>query len=256
MAASTLDTLPIEVLHGICDELQASHPSSVAQLALVNRQCRRAATFALFRRITLKVESPEKLAADIQQWTLSLRRNDSFRHVRALAVRGNIWQEWRRHAHKQIPDSAGRRLPPFFYEGSWQPLAHFMERLSGLKDIEFACESIFPSCLLSVLHSSNLPDCRLHIGHLHLSGLVRTTGEADRDPLGLKPNDIALVTSPNLYAIKLSGSRLTSAGKADYHLEAILDLVAPGKSRFCELEHCYVRPRDSPASRRSREIMP
>ncbi|KAI5369191.1 putative leucine-rich repeat domain superfamily [Septoria linicola] len=252
MAVQTLDALPIEVLQALCEELGASHSPSVAQLALVNRQCRRAAACVLFRRITLDIESPEKLAVDIQQWTSTLGTNDSFRHVRALVIRGNIWQEWRRNAHKQTPDSAGKRLPPFVYEDSWLPLAAFIEKLAGLKDIESGCESGFPSCLLSALHSDKLSACRLHIGHFRLSGLIREPTGATSEPLELKPNELALVTSPNLYAVKLTGSDITSTGKADWHSEAIWDLLASGKSSICEVEYSYRRPKDTPALRRAR----
>lgn len=220
-------------------------------MSRVNRQCRRAAAFAQFRRVRFVVESPEKLVEDTERWTSILLANDGFRNVQKLTIQGDIYRSWRAHAHEQKPDADGRRLALFQYEDSFTPLARLLEQLPALKDLIYECESSFPSCLLLALHSEKLSACRLHVRNIKLRSLLRSTSDAVIEALELEPSELALATSPNLHAITLAGNMRTATGKADYHPEALLELVAWGNPSLKEVEYKHKRVKDTPALRRS-----
>lgn len=67
--------------------------------------------------------------------------------------------------------------------------------------------------------------CRLHISDFSLSSLKRHVSEDIDGTLEFSPSDLALLTSPNLDAIALSGTDF-SCGVSDYKFEAIAELVA------------------------------
>lgn len=88
------------------------------------------------------------------------------------------------------------------YETLWMPLAHLVGRLPALKDVvhEGACP--IPLCLLDLLATDRLKTCRLHIKRFACSpghNSQRKTSTA----LDMSPIDLAMLTSPNLYALTL-----------------------------------------------------
>ncbi|KAH8731950.1 hypothetical protein GQ44DRAFT_269833 [Phaeosphaeriaceae sp. PMI808] len=180
-----LDMLPMEVLQAISDILHLSCAPSVARFSFVIRQCRRAASPALFRSLRIHATSPGRLADDVERWTSTLLANDSFRYIRQIVIWGDIYHDWNRQAHQQVPDANGKQSAPFDYEKSWLLLAHFLDRTRGLKDLLFECGTLFPSCLLAVLPKPNLSPCRLHISDFILDSLEQDLSNGFTEPLEL-----------------------------------------------------------------------
>jgi hypothetical protein len=244
MARPSLDLLPLEVLQNISNVLDTCHKLSVANLSLVNKQCRRAASCALFQRLSIHAESPETLASTVERWTSTLQANDGFRHVRQFRAWGDIYADWKRHSHEQEPDADGRVRPPFEYEEVWLPLAKLIEKIPGLKFMRFQCHGTFPVCLFAVLAKTS---CRLHFSDFRLGSLTQDLPINASEPLELSAHDLAIVTSPNLYAVKIESSG-PSRATPNYTPEAIFEIVArsPGLK---EVELIHHRPKASPRAK-------
>jgi hypothetical protein len=225
MSFSPLDMLPMELLQLIGNMLHDDHKPSVASFSLVNRQCRRAASPMLFRRLNISVRSPEHLATDMQRWTTTLEVNDGFKHVRELVVWGSIYNDWERKLRKPDRGPNSLRSASFDYEKAWLPLARFVGKMPGLKDFFYRCGTPFPSCLLGILPQDTISLCRLHLDNFDLRSLKKRGLNGIAEPLELSPSDLALVTSPNLYGIVLLGSASSAAG-SNYKFEAIAEIVA------------------------------
>jgi hypothetical protein len=248
MSLLLLDMLPMELLQLIGNMLHDDHKPSIASFSLVNRQCRRAASPALFRRLSIRIQSPERLATDMERWTTTLEVNDGFKHVRELVARGSIYNDWERQLRKQDPGPKSARSGSFDYEQAWLPLARFVERTSGLKDLFYWGSTPFPICLLRVLPQDTCSLCRLHLGNFCLRSLKEKVLKDIAEPLELSPSDLALVTSPNLYAIAALGSAF-SAGGSDYKFDAIADIVARACPAVKEVHIKQLRNKGAPRAR-------
>jgi hypothetical protein len=216
MGASFGD-LPQEIVAGIVELLDTSHPPSLLSFAQTSKHQYAIASRVLFRcvRMTLgDTEGPERLRAEVQKWEAMLLRSDAFPHVRRLILYstdlerempGNPYlalepcerdddpTHWRScwdlyHNWWSPGDSEFDPLPLSMSNvEDWQSLVHLVRQLKGLTDVFYACVTPFPVCLLETIHAQ-LPRCRLHHFNFHL-----------RDPDGAYER--ALSRSPALYSI-------------------------------------------------------
>lgn len=200
MTRASLEELPMEMLQSITNILDVSHRRSVASFSLVNRRCRLAATCALFRTLSIRIESPGSLAKAVERWTATLQPSDSFRHVRILKVQGDIYADWERQSHDQAPDEEGTVKPPFKYDDAWPPLVRFMETLPSLKDMHFQCHGSLPSALLPVLSGKHL-SCRLHLSNFSLDSLRVHLPKGNTSLIEPSGHDLSIVSLPNLRTI-------------------------------------------------------
>ncbi|KAH5317857.1 hypothetical protein HBI12_119190 [Parastagonospora nodorum] len=224
MARASLEKLPMEVLQSITNILDASHRRSVASFSLVNRRCRLAATCALFRTLSIRIENLESLAAAIEQWTATLQPSDSFRHVRTLKVRGDVYADWESHSRDQAPDKEVAVTPPFKYEDAWLPLVRFMEVLPSLKDMHFQCHGSLPSALLPVL-SYKHRSCRLHLSNFSLDSLRVRLPKGCTSLIEPSAHDLAIVSLPNLRTIA-TDTVWDNIAPTDYTPNALAEMLA------------------------------
>ncbi|KAL1839815.1 hypothetical protein VTJ49DRAFT_1094 [Mycothermus thermophilus] len=84
---------------------------------------------------------------------------------------------------------------------AWIPFADFLAWLPVLHDLVYACSNQVPRCVLEALHKHH-PQSRLHVSTFHLRSFARRLDDHDRE---VDPDEYALVTSPCLYSIHLSG---------------------------------------------------
>jgi hypothetical protein len=245
MTLPQLDLLPMEVLQAISNTLDTTHRPSVITFSVLNRQCRRAATPALFRTIRISISGPEALASAIARWTFVLHTNYSFRQVQQLFVSGDIYSDWKQIGQASDHYPSLGTSAPFEYATAWLPLAAFIEKLSGLKDLHFDCDGDFPPCLLASLGNS-APMCRLHIKNFSLQSLRRdSTDEVLTKLLELHASDKALIASPNLYSITVTTGGSTSR-KSDYTPEAIFQIMSQACPGLREVMFRHTRWKDAP----------
>jgi hypothetical protein len=244
MALPRLDLLPMEVLQAISNTLDTTHRPSVFTFSLLNHQCRRAATLVLFRRIEISVSGPEVLTSTVARWTSVLQTNFSIGQVQQLVVSGDMYSDWKKIGRARDRRPLGTSAP-FEYATAWLPLAAFIEKLSGLKDLHFNCDGDFPHCLLVAL--DNGPSaCRLHIKNFRLQSLRRdASDEALTKPLELHASDKALIASPNLYSITVTSGGSPS-WTPDYTPQAIFQIVSQGCPGLRKVSFKYARPKASP----------
>jgi len=216
--------LPMEVLQSITDVLSVSHRRSVANFSLVNRRCRLAATFALFRTLSIRIENPESLVKAIEQWTATLKLSDSFRHVRTLKVRGDVYADWQRRSQDRASDEEGAFKPPFKYEDAWLPLVRFMETLPSLKDMHFQCHGSLPSALLPVLLGKHR-SCRLHLSNFSLDSLRLRLPKGSTTLIEPSAHDLAIVSLPNLRTIA-TDTVWDNIAPTDYTPNALAEILA------------------------------
>lgn len=202
---------PNEILVGISELLDISHPPSLFAFALTSKRHYAISSRFLFRtiRITLgDYEEPEQLLAHVQKWERMLIRSEAFAYVRRLIL-------YSASLDPGLPDNPYLALEPcerdddatrlqsfwdlyhsFWCPGvdespirdeNWQMLARLVRQLRGLTDIFYACIAQFPPGLLETLHAE-LPQCRLHHYTFHLN-----------DPNGAYERSLAI--SSCLYSI-------------------------------------------------------
>jgi hypothetical protein len=250
MALPQLDVLPSELLRAISHTLDTSHKQSVANFSLVNKACRSAAAPALFRLLTIRVETPRRLADDVQRWTHILLANDSFKRVRQLAISGDVYRHLRSYTNEHESHDNSSQAESFHSEKPWLPLAHLIEKFSGLKDLYFHCNTTLPPCILRPLLSTSV--CRLHITDFRLEGLRQPSSSDLTEPLELSANDLELITSSLLYAIAFSSSIATTSRRVDYTPEAIFEVVGRACPALKEVEIVQKRTKASPRAKRKR----
>jgi hypothetical protein len=252
MALPRLDVLPGELLLAISYTLDTSHKQSVANFSLVNKACRSAAAPALFRLLTIRVETPRRLADDVQRWTHVLLANDSFKSVRQLAISGDVYRHLRSYTNEHKSHDNSSQAESFLSEKPWLPLAHLIEKLPGLKDLYFHCHTTLPPCILRPLFSISV--CRLHITDFSLEGLQQPSSSDLTEPLELSANDLELITSSLLYAIAFSSSSsiATTSRRVDYTPEAIFEVVARACPALREVEIVQQRSKAFPSAKPKR----
>ncbi len=113
----------------------------------------------------------------------------------------------------------------------WIPLAHFISRLSGLKDLVWACENQLPPCLLSTIHEHH-PRSRLHIHTFSLRSLYQ-----NKDHLhDIDPDEFAIASSPCLTSLAVSHNPFDNDGNFNYNEEAVhrmIEGLAPNLASVC-----------------------
>ncbi|KAL3451194.1 hypothetical protein BJX65DRAFT_304598 [Aspergillus insuetus] len=204
----TLPSLPLETLELITSHLADYKPNLYA-FSQTSKRCN-AASNNRFRAITVHVSSPKNLKTEIESWHTILERNLAFGFVRELTISGRIatpadeaeaQEDYRNPLpkvmveHDQGEDELTRRgevyddiLRGRFYhlgveeelsDDPWKQVAEFLRRLSGLKEVVWACERWFPQPLLDVLHG--IPGCRLHVKAFDPPLLSRANLDDDDD---------------------------------------------------------------------------
>ncbi|KAL2839198.1 hypothetical protein BJY01DRAFT_219387 [Aspergillus pseudoustus] len=204
---ATLLSLPLETLELITSHL-TSHKPSLHAFSKASKRCA-AASRIRFRGITLRLSRREDLDLSKKHWDEILKRNSAFSSVRHLFISGRI-------PLREDQNDAGALLPKVivehdrgedeltcrgevyddilrgqFYQlgveeemsdAPWMRFAVFLEKLTGLKEVVWACERVFPQPLLRVLQ--RIPGCRLHVKAFDPPWLVeeKVTGfETDDD---------------------------------------------------------------------------
>lgn len=209
-----LENLPPELVLGICEHLDATHPPSLVAFARANKNCYAHARGFLFRTIKLAVANEQQLVEHVRKWQTVLARDSEhgFAHVRRLIL---CWSENKAGRGRQSPylslepceredvDAKGLQacadLHNFYMPGPsggveahqqhWQVVAGFLRQLTGLVDLMYAWPGPFPPCLLETLHD-HLPRCRLH--HFTFHWEFRNDAAVDQ---------IAVGTSPSLFRV-------------------------------------------------------
>lgn len=274
MGTTTLNTLPLETLSLICDYVAAGYKPSIYAFSQTNKHCQTASNKARFREIRLRVKTRQGLEDDVKTWHKILARNSAFGSVRHLSVEGRIAPFWENaktsapaallensYAEQDSEDeftNPGERYDhilrgPFYHlgvqedqnEGVWMPLTRLLAKLTGLKDLAYACERRLPECLLQALHL-HIPRCRLHIKALDPPFLTEEEQEEQEDEYDVEDEDededdyvdeydYSLVTSSSL-----STAVIPVAHDDDYrnHNEEAARLMARGLTP--SLQYLYV----------------
>ncbi|KAL2866671.1 uncharacterized protein BJX67DRAFT_354537 [Aspergillus lucknowensis] len=243
---AAFSSLPPEILSQISEHLTApANKASLHAFSLANKRCHAASKVA-FREIHIAVKTREGLETDIAKWSALLRSRNAFAEVRRLTISGRIRSQ---HEEKEgisvcedlledLDAGAEReedeltRLGgyydsilrgPFYQLGvaeemserAWRSTARFLRKLTGLRDLVFACERRVPESLLRSLHR-DLPRCRLHVmafGPPRLldfeedddeAGEARESSEdedSDNEDGWIDQYDYTLATSPSLSTV-------------------------------------------------------
>ncbi|KAL4771510.1 hypothetical protein BDW60DRAFT_217353 [Aspergillus nidulans var. acristatus] len=190
---ATLISLPLEALSLICEYIAISHMPSIYAFSESTRSCHAASRSARFRRVRIRVKTRRGLDHDIREWYKILLRNSAFGCVQHLTIEGrlalfwevgktasslpaklldNLLTEYRHEDEFTRPGTFYDHIlrGPFYHigvqedqdEDAWAPMAKLLAKLTGLKDLVYACERRFPECLFELLQLRN-PQCKLHI---------------------------------------------------------------------------------------------
>lgn len=246
-----LDCLPLEILQQIAGHLHDNHRASLQAFGLANQRCYRATLPVSFREIHLQVRNRRALQRDVDALRRILSRADAARHVRHLKIKGFLssaadgsgnWEDEERvwnvdvrevarykssGIEEILPDEepilrtrhfpCGPVITKFSEEDmAWAPVVELAKILPHLSTLVYDCRNQFPPSLLDALHKHH-PQCRLHHLTFRLRSLLHHVPDA---------YEMALATSPCLYAVKVLHCGLNSAGDSDYNPEAIMELVA------------------------------
>ncbi|KAJ6111132.1 hypothetical protein N7486_003367 [Penicillium sp. IBT 16267x] len=112
----------------------------------------------------------------------------------------------------------------------WGSLPTLVKQFHGLRDLIWGCGTLFPPCLLDILHHS-LPRCKLHNLAFKLPSLCCKTHE----PQDIDEYEFSLATSPSLSSIIFPAYEyddenhafgFNDYGKVEYHEEAVLQLAS------------------------------
>ncbi|KAL4749970.1 hypothetical protein BDW72DRAFT_213740 [Aspergillus terricola var. indicus] len=190
---ATLTSIPLETLSLICEYIAISHKPSIYAFSESTRSCHAASHSARFRRVRIRVKTRRGLDHDIREWNKILLRNSAFGCVQQLTIEGRLALFWEDgETASSLPaklldnllteyrlEDEFTRLGtfydhilrgPFYHigvqedqdEDAWAPMAKLLAKLTGLKDLVYACERRFPECLFEVLQL-HTPQCKLHI---------------------------------------------------------------------------------------------
>ncbi|KAL4919280.1 hypothetical protein BDW62DRAFT_199891 [Aspergillus aurantiobrunneus] len=183
--------------------------SCVYAFSEANKHCNAASNRARFQEIRLKVKTRQGLDDDVRQWHKILHKNFAFGSVRHLSVEGRVAPFWE-NAETSTPAALMERScsehrcedelthpgvrydhilrGPFYHLGvqeeqserAWMPLAGLLAKLTGLRDLVYACERRLPECLLKALECQ-IPRCQLHIKAFDPPSLTREKQEDEGD---------------------------------------------------------------------------
>ncbi|KAL4877553.1 hypothetical protein BJY04DRAFT_221924 [Aspergillus karnatakaensis] len=243
---------PLEIHHLICEFLISDYLPSIYDLALVSRHFCSVTNRYRFHHLKFELRGRKKLASDVRKWTEVLQRASAFPSVCRLT----IWSGMRSSERDLIDDDVeipSYRLHFDFEEGEteddltcvneyyrsymytddkvdkendpepWGPFPTFLRKLSGLKDLIWACKTLLAPCLLQVLSEKVLSCCRLHnvvfkLPSLHYDNYRGPRRDVDQ-------YEFSLATLPNLTRVLVPASRVYGMNGVEFNEEAILELL-------------------------------
>src|ERR1700759_4544635 len=85
MDPPSLDNIPFEIIHNICEYVNETHKPSLQVLAITTKRLRCVAVTLLFRTIKLTIRGRQKLI-----WEIQLLPIEVIQHIRHLAVNGSM----------------------------------------------------------------------------------------------------------------------------------------------------------------------
>ncbi|KAL3460960.1 hypothetical protein BJX64DRAFT_261810 [Aspergillus heterothallicus] len=220
---TSLLSLPLETLELIASHL-ADHKPSLGAFSQASKRCK-AASRIRFHELKLLLSLPEDVESLAAHWTEVLHRNSAFSSVRHLTISGRTSitdeeedddeneNDEQYHGVGNMADSVivecdqgedelthcghvyddilrGRFYQLGVGEESdevWNDLARFLNRLTGLREVVWACERGFPQCLLKVVHRT--PGCQLHIKAFDPPRLVKGDYEDDENEAGASQDE-------------------------------------------------------------------
>jgi hypothetical protein len=245
MESAKLFRLPFDTLQEIAGYLHETHRPSLYTFGLASKTCYRATLQSVFQEVHLTVSCPKALQASIDTLAKVLSSTQSAKYVRHLSIKGFLhWNtdgsdkieeaampnsdiEWFSGITEVLGDEEPNLDEDFFLdtiievspeeEAKWEPVVQLVKTLPYLTKLVYNCSNQLPPRLLDALHKYQ-PQCKLHHLTFQLRSLQSTT---------IHPHEMAIITSPCLYSIRAqyAGFR-DSNGCADFHKEAIQDLVA------------------------------
>lgn len=260
-----LDTLPLYILENICECIAECdlRKENLFSFSLTGKNCYLASSRQRFRSLRVTADGADRLSSDVAELTQILSHGERAAFVRQITIYGSVtdapgtmsrvhldkpadpetvdggWalcnDRFFNSCRKQARSNYTRTINPTTeekkrWELAWEPLAKLVTELTGLVDVIFEARDQFPRCLLASIHQFG-PKCRLHIHTFNLFSLRFP----EMDPPVVDPNDIALVTSPNLCSVVVS-YRTRTAGLPDYHTIGLMMLVcelAPNLKHVC-----------------------
>ncbi|KAI9373587.1 hypothetical protein BJX61DRAFT_552096 [Aspergillus egyptiacus] len=244
--APSFHSLPPEVLLTVTEILASEHLPSLHAFSLASKACCAIANSNRFRNIHFQTCGENRLFVDIAHWEGTLQRHNAYSTVRRLSVHGFIplpkFNDPSQIENPDIPLSIHRPCPgedewterQFLYSSflspgpnpvdletmaAWKPLARFIKKLLGLRDLLWAGWAAFPPCILEVLHQ-DLPKCRIHLR----SSTLRHLYGSSTLPEGYESYEYALATSPSLSSLVFRMANLHNA--AVYTHRAVLRMAA------------------------------
>ncbi|KAL3471351.1 hypothetical protein BJX99DRAFT_250522 [Aspergillus californicus] len=237
---ASLLALPWEILDSICQYAALGPRPTVSSLTLVSKRWSTITSRYRFQCISITVnEDCEGLKEEVEMWAATLEAASAFTLVRHLSIipaspentglyesedpdytepADDLTKE-DQYYNQAISFLFGHK-PMYQRDEDWECVARFVARLSNLKDLLWAWDTLFPFSLLKVLHQ-DIPYCRLHNRAFELPSLHQ---RADH-PQDINHQDYTLATSPSLSSILVPISGWDDAGRQEYNNEAVMQLV-------------------------------
>lgn len=238
-----------------------SRRRSLFAFSQASKSCCAAANRERFERILLDAEDQQQIEHALARWSYILTVDDRTRHVRRVKIIGSMmigadepelgWSEYhidfRRGELEEQADENGEDIlgredafsrPKQFggFCGSepkcteqnkarcneaWGPVAGFIPKFPGLKQLIWASTDQIPRCILDTLHGS-LPKTRLHVHTFSLRSLYQKLDQLH----DIDPDEYALASSPNLSSICAPSTTFDTNGNLDYNEEAVQHMTA------------------------------
>jgi hypothetical protein len=225
MPALKLDSLPLLALELICEYLSYADArrKSLFSFSLVNKACCEASIRQRLKRILFFVDGPETLISEINKWEKLLDKY-GFGLVQQMKVCGGIPLKYDDKdlylANK--PDDAKAHFQHMLNDGDrfldatsddrpthvnmdadfdlehyalkselWKPLADFIPKLSGFRDLAWASSDQIPSSVFDALHRTQ---ARFRLQRFE----IRSLGKYTNPSTEIDPYEYSVVTSPRL----------------------------------------------------------
>jgi hypothetical protein len=103
----------------------------------------------------------------------------------------------------------------------WEPLAQFLLKCRGLKELVWQSDDQVPRCILDILHDQ-LPRVHLHVDKFDLRSLHQEPDHLH----DIDPDEYMLATSPSLRTVGADVDYEDADGSINYNYEAILQMVS------------------------------
>jgi hypothetical protein len=208
-----LEKLPLLVLEQICEYLTADTFGTAigfASLCQTNKYCYEVTRRARDSRLSLTFDDDSELTERLEAF--------SGRHefIRTIVVDGSV-EFYGLEDFRFETLSEGTMAD----QSMWQPLARFLLKCRGLKELVWESWDQVPRCILDVLHDQ-LPRAHLHVNTFDLRSLHQHPGH----PRNINLDEYMLATSPNLRIVNALVDYTDSDGSVNYNHEAILQMIA------------------------------